>query len=44
VSQVDRDRIAEVGDELLPEDRAWLEEQLTTYRNLHVGQVHCDRT
>jgi len=36
VSQVDRDRTAEVADELPPEDRVWLEEQLTTYRELLV--------
>lgn len=34
VSQVDRDRTAKVADELPPEERAWLEEQLTTYREL----------
>lgn len=34
VSQVDRDRTAKVLENLPPEDRAWLEEQLTTYREL----------
>jgi hypothetical protein len=34
VSQVDRDRSAKVLEDLPPEDRAWLEEQLVTYREL----------
>jgi hypothetical protein len=36
VSQVDRDRAAKVTDELPPEERAWLGEQLATYRELLV--------
>jgi hypothetical protein len=34
VSQVDRERSAKVADELPPEERAWLEEQLAIYRDL----------
>ncbi len=34
MSQVDRDRTAEVLEDLPPEERAWLEEQLATYREL----------
>jgi hypothetical protein len=34
VSQVDRDRTEKVLEELPREERAWLEEQLATYREL----------
>ena len=34
VSQVDRDRTAKVLEDLPPEERAWLDEQLATYREL----------
>ena len=34
VSQVDRDRATAVAEELPPQERALLEEQLTTYREL----------
>jgi hypothetical protein len=34
VSQVDQARAAKVLEELPPEDRAWLEEQLVAYREL----------
>lgn len=34
VSHVDRDGTAEVLEDLTPEERAWLEEQLATYREL----------
>lgn len=34
MSQVDRDRTAKVLEDLPPDERAWLEEQLATYREL----------
>jgi hypothetical protein len=34
VSQVGRDRTTKVLEDLPPEERAWLEEQLATYREL----------
>jgi hypothetical protein len=34
VSRVDRDRTAEGLEDLPPEERAWLEKQLTRYRDL----------
>lgn len=34
MSQVDPDRTAKVLEDLPPEERAWLEEQLATYREL----------
>lgn len=34
MSEVDRDRTAKVLDDLSPEERAWVEEQLATYREL----------
>jgi hypothetical protein len=36
VSQFDRERAAKVTKELPSEERAWLEEQLATYRELLV--------
>jgi hypothetical protein len=34
LSEANRDRLAEVSDELSPQDRAWLTENLDTYAEL----------